>query len=65
MGPFRGFDMSLNVILHAVYRFVQMIFALAVCGLYEADLHNANKNHVPSDSKWVRGHVPRALQRLY
>ncbi|KIN08104.1 hypothetical protein OIDMADRAFT_97765, partial [Oidiodendron maius Zn] len=37
---------------HIVYRFIQMIFALAVCGLYGADLHNANKHHVPSDSKW-------------
>lgn len=54
MGFLRGFEMTLNYILHTVFRFIQMIFALAVCGLYGADLHNASKHHVPSDSKWVR-----------
>lgn len=53
MNLFRGFEMTLAVIGHTVYRFIQMIFALAVCGLYGADLHNASKHHVPSDSKWV------------
>jgi len=52
MGFFRSVELTLAVILHIVYRFIQMIFALAVCGLYGADLHNANKHHVPSDSKW-------------
>lgn len=54
MGLLRSCEMTLNYILHTVFRFIQMIFALAVCGLYGADLHNANKHHVPSDSKWVR-----------
>lgn len=54
MGFLGALDMSRSNILHAVFRFVQMIFALAVCGLYGSDLHNAAKHHVPSDSKWVR-----------
>jgi hypothetical protein len=62
MSFFRSVELTLAVILHIVYRFIQMIFALAVCGLYGADLHNANKHHVPSDSKWVRTLFPQLFQ---
>ena len=54
MGLLHGFELTLAYLVHTGFRFVQMIFALAVCGLYGADLHDAAKHHVPSDSKWVR-----------
>jgi hypothetical protein len=54
MNLLRGFEMTVAYLAHTAFRFVQMIFALAVCGLYGADLHDAAKHHVPSDSKWVR-----------
>jgi hypothetical protein len=46
--------MSLGYIAHSVYRLVQMVLALTVCGLYGVDLHKANREHAYSDGKWVR-----------
>jgi len=53
MGLIRGCEMTLGYIAHTVFRFVQLIFALAVCGLYGADLHTAHKMGQYSDGKWV------------
>jgi hypothetical protein len=46
--------MSLSYLAHSVFRFIQMILALAVCGLYGVDLHAADEQGKYSDGKWVR-----------
>lgn len=38
---------------HVVYRFIQMVLALAVVGLYAQDLRRANKVGKYQDGKWV------------
>jgi len=53
MGLLRGCEMTLGYIAHSVFRFIQLVLALAVCGLYGVDLHAANKQHKYSDGKWV------------
>ncbi len=45
--------MTMSYIAHTVFRFLQLVLALAVCGLYGADLNRANKQHKYSDGKWV------------
>jgi hypothetical protein len=45
--------MTASYILHSVFRLIQMIMALAVCGLYGVDLNKANREHKYSDGKWV------------
>lgn len=42
-------------ILNLVLRFVQIVFALAVVGLYAQDLNKARKVDKYSDSRWVKG----------
>lgn len=54
MGLLRGCELTLEYLAHTAYRFLQMIFALAVCGLYGTDLHNASKAGIPADGRWVR-----------
>ena len=44
---------SAGHLAHAAYRFVQMVLALAVVGLYAQDLKAANKAGKYSDGKWV------------
>jgi hypothetical protein len=44
---------SLQNIANLVLRFLQIIFALAVVGLYAQDLNKARKVGKYSDSKWV------------
>ena len=41
------------LILNLVLRFLQFVFAIAVCGLYGTDLHAAHKEHKYTDSKWA------------
>jgi len=53
MGILHGAEMTLSYILHSIFRLIQIIMALAVCGLYGVDLHAANKQHKYSDGKWV------------
>ena len=53
MGILNGAEMTLSYILHSVFRLIQIIMALTVCGLYGVDLHKANKEHKYSDGKWV------------
>ena len=53
MGIFHGVEMTLSYIAHSVFRIIQIIFALAVCGLYGVDLNKADKEHKYSDGKWV------------
>jgi hypothetical protein len=45
---------SITGIINLVLRFLQMVFALAVVGLYAQDLNKARKEHKYSDGKWVR-----------
>ena len=54
MGLLSDFRMTASYIAHSVFRFVQLVLALAVCGLYGVDLTAANKQHKYSDGKWVR-----------
>jgi len=49
--------MAIDYILFAVLRFIQFVLAIAVCGLYGVDLHNASKHGVYADGKWV-GRAP-------
>jgi hypothetical protein len=44
---------SVTNIINLILRFLQMIFALAVVGLYAQDLNKARKEHKYSDGKWV------------
>ena len=44
---------NLQNILNLVLRTLQIIFALAVVGLYAQDLNKADKVDKYSDSKWV------------
>jgi hypothetical protein len=53
MGLLNGVEMTLSYILHSVFRLIQIIMALAVCGLYGVDLNKADKEHKYSDGKWV------------
>jgi hypothetical protein len=53
MGLLHGAEMTASYILHSVFRLIQMIMALAVCGLYGVDLNKANREHKYSDGKWV------------
>lgn len=53
MGVFRGCELTLGYIAHSVFRFIQLVLALTVCGLYGVDLHKANREHKYSDGKWV------------
>jgi hypothetical protein len=53
--------MTLGYIAHSVFRFIQLVLALTVCGLYGVDLHKANKEHKYSDGKWVYAEVTASL----
>jgi hypothetical protein len=44
---------SLQNILNLVLRVLQIVFALAVVGLYAQDLNKASKVDKYSDSRWV------------
>jgi hypothetical protein len=44
---------SVTNIINLVFRFLQLVFALAVIGLYAQDLHKAKREHKYSDGKWV------------
>ncbi|KAH6718515.1 hypothetical protein BKA61DRAFT_303244 [Leptodontidium sp. MPI-SDFR-AT-0119] len=61
MGLVRGCEMTMSYIAHSVFRFIQIVFALAVCGLYGVDLNHANKAGKYSDGKWVYAEVTAAL----
>jgi hypothetical protein len=50
--------MAASTIGHSVYRFIQLILALAVVGLYAPDLNKANKQGKYSDGKWVSSSPP-------
>lgn len=45
---------SLQNILNLVLRLLQIVFALAVVGLYAQDLNKSDKVDKYSDSRWVR-----------
>lgn len=53
MGFRPNFEFSITYILHTIYRFLQLVLALTVVGLYGVDLHKANKLGKYSDGKWV------------
>jgi len=61
MGILKGFEMTLSYIAHSIFRFIQLVLALTVCGLYGVDLNAANKQHKYSDGKWVYAEVTAAL----
>jgi len=49
--------MTMSYIAHSIFRFIQLILALAVCGLYGVDLSAANKQHKYSDGKWIYAEI--------
>lgn len=49
--------MTLGYISHSVFRFIQLVLALTVCGLYGVDLHKANQKHKYTDGKWAYAEV--------
>ncbi|KAL2062131.1 hypothetical protein VTL71DRAFT_6397 [Oculimacula yallundae] len=51
-------------IAHSVYRFIQIIFAITVCGLYGVDLNRANKLGKYSDGKWIYAEVTASLSAV-
>jgi len=61
MGIRDSFDMGMGYIGHTIFRFIQLVMALAVCGLYGVDLHAANKQGKYSDGKWVYAEVVASL----
>jgi len=65
MGILHGAEMTLSYILHSVFRLIQIVMALTVCGLYGVDLHKANKEHKYSDGKWVFAEVVASLSAFF
>jgi len=61
MGIRDSCNMGMGYIGHAFFRFIQLVMALAVCGLYGVDLHAANKHGKYSDGKWVYAEVVASL----
>ena len=61
MGILHGAEMTLSYILHSIFRLIQIVLALAVCGLYGVDLNRADKEHKYSDGKWVCLPLPSPL----
>ncbi|KAL3417150.1 hypothetical protein PVAG01_11150 [Phlyctema vagabunda] len=61
MGIFSGLELTLAYILQSVFRFIQFVMALVVCGLYGTDLSKANKMGKYSDGKWIYAEVVGAL----
>ena len=53
MGILQGVEMTLSYIAHSIFRLIQIILALTVCGLYGVDLNRADKERKYSDGKWV------------
>jgi len=58
MGLKDALEFTVGSIIHSAFRFVQLVLALAVCGLYGVDLSAANKQGKYSDGKWVRASSP-------
>jgi len=59
-----GVELTLSYLLHSTFRFIQLVLALAVCGLYGVDLHKANKMHSYSDGKWVYAEIVASLSAV-
>lgn len=55
---------KLNLALRLTVRFLQLVLALTVAGLYGVDLDNARKAHVYADGKWVYAEVVAALAAI-
>jgi hypothetical protein len=53
---------SIANIINLVLRFLQLVFALAVVGLYAQDLNKARKEDKYSDGKWVCSSQPLRSQ---
>lgn len=64
MGVLRGCELTVSYIAHSVFRFIQLVLALAVCGLYGVDLSAAHKQHKYADGKWVRLLPPPPISPL-
>lgn len=52
-----GSGLGLRNILNLVLRFLQLIFAITVVGLYAQDLNKARKVDKYSDSRWVQAPI--------
>jgi len=65
MGILKGAEMTLSYIAHSIFRLLQIILALTVCGLYGVDLHKANRENKYSDGKWVFAEVTASLSAFF
>ncbi|PBP21785.1 hypothetical protein BUE80_DR007179 [Diplocarpon rosae] len=61
MGLFRGVELTLSYVAHSLFRFVQLVLALTVCGLYAGDLNRARRAGKDSDGRWVYAEVTASL----
>ncbi|KAI9802558.1 MAG: hypothetical protein M1833_001630 [Piccolia ochrophora] len=57
-GGFAGF------VVRGIFRFLMLIFALAVAGLYGTDLNNAQKANKAGDPKWIYAVVVASLSAI-
>lgn len=48
------FGLDNRNLFNQLLRFCQLIFGIAVIGLYGQDLNRAHKEHKYADAKWVR-----------
>jgi len=64
MGLLGGIEMTFSYITHSVFRFIQLVLALTVCGLYGVDLQAADKQHKYSDGKWVYAEITASLSAV-
>ncbi|KAG9243557.1 hypothetical protein BJ878DRAFT_510222 [Calycina marina] len=61
MGIKDAFEFTLGTIIHTIFRFIQLVLALTVCGLYGVDLHKSNSEDKYSDGKWIYAEVVASL----
>jgi len=65
MGRFgRDLNIALDWVLFSILRFIQLVFAVTVCGLYGVDLHNAHNAGIAADPKWVYAEVVGGLSAV-
>jgi hypothetical protein len=64
MALIRGCEITMGYIAHTVFRFLQLVLALTVCGLYGVDLNKADREGKYSDGKWVYAEVTASLSAV-
>jgi len=65
MGILHGAEMTFSYIAHSIFRLIQIVLALTVCGLYGVDLNKADKEHKYSDGKWVYAEITGSFSAFF